>query len=127
MIAADVRFDGNLTLMADTNTDYVSLLINAATYNVGDAASLTLQLGEEFEIYDGLTLHLIDVTETNTIANSFDDIEIFDYEGNLIDESRYTFDGYDVVFIAIPEPATYASIIGVLALALAAYRRRTKK
>ena len=45
--------------------------------------------------------------------------------GNVVDDSQWSFDATTgKLTSSIPEPTTYAGILGVLALAFVAYRRK---
>lgn len=133
-----LTFDGGLTLVAGTIIDF-ELGLNAAASDLilvtGGSLTGPLSGVVTFNFSDaggfaaGTTYSLIDGSSLNTILSDFDAL---DFEGIGIDGYTFAFSLNGKILemtasvSAVPEPSTYAAIIGALALAGAFVRRRAK-
>ena len=63
--------------------------------------------------------------ETVVFSANKPNISVLDSSGNVYESVNFVYDeSGNLTGISVPEPSTYAAIIGALALAFAAYRRR---
>ncbi len=111
------------TLIVENFSSMVSLSdgtsFDALTISGFDEASNSVNLGTIFGDSAGVVLSAL---ENNNVL-----LKVIDSKGNEWTAENLSFEGNKVSFdinAAIPEPGTYAAILGALALAFAAYRRR---
>ncbi len=116
---------------------------NGGLINFGDAI-VTIDSDTEFYVRKGTSLEVNDFlfmgdhitvggNQTETIAGSFAEdtdnagnitIKVIDEYGNIVEGEEYIMNSSGVITSAVPEPATYAAMLGSLVLGLAAWRRR---
>lgn len=96
-----------------------TLVIDFATTNVEDLAKLISDSAEE-----GIRIVSWEAGNSSS-ANIAAAVSVFEYEGaEYVFRSASADDGLYVAYVAVPEPALAAAILGVLAVAMAARRRR---
>jgi len=120
----------NSELRYNLATGNPSLLLFAAITNI-DALSDIFETDFKFMNISEGKFDLIKFLDGNMyssladlIGDTFEykDLVTYDlYEGTFVEDTSGVF---SIVFVLIPEPSTYAAIFGLLALALAVYRRR---
>lgn len=135
---AYLRWDGTVDLRAQTSTDALNnptKLINVAN-DLAVTNSTSTTVGVEFDFDTGLVRYLVDGTETN----SFTDGSLVPTDMALITISRFgagtTWDDPDgsvsidsitlTNLTAVPEPGTYALLVGLVAFGAIQYRRRRR-
>lgn len=107
--------------------DYTASNISLAAGTTFKALSLIFGADTQFESGEEYLFNLNDIFTDDTIVltaiENGIDFTVFDSNGS---EWNATYDESGVIQIgaAVPEPATYAAIFGILSLAFAAYRRR---
>ncbi len=129
-IAGDVfRMDGHMLLTAKTLDDHLSITLEDGTGMAYSGSSLiTITLDSTFEAHEHDEMHLVLGGLTVTGA-SMDNIELVFAHGDVVSQDLYTFDGKTIHFlgdVVVPEPAAVAAVLGALALALAAFRRKRR-
>ena len=149
---ADVVFSGNTTfkgteLIVD-DTNKLSLLDSASvSVNSLDASNLIVSRGAKVEVssaaalaIENLNIILEDLSpldfseiftssdgETIVFSETATNISVSNAEGVLYDNVQFAYDnaGNIIGIAAVPEPAACAAMLGALALALAACRKRS--
>ncbi len=129
-IAGDVfRMDGHMLLTAKTLDDHLSITLEDGTGMAYSGSSLiTITLDSTFEAHEHDEMHLVLGGLTVTGA-SMDNIELVFAHGDVVSQDLYTFDGKTIHFlgdVVVPEPAAVAAVLGALALAFAAFRRKRR-
>lgn len=125
----------NAKLESDANfSDGILELKDGGIFEIGDGVSLSLsndfeiifEAGSADEIFDilavgeGVTIVMSDCLSDEEAQKAFINA-IRDSDGNLV---NWAPDSVASFVFAVPEPAACTAVFGVLALALAAYRRR---
>jgi len=97
-----------VNLFDDQGNGIVSAVFNSSSFNTSGFTTATALLG----LYDGATTANVNVALVQIAG------------GGNTSAFRFSFDQIAANANVIPEPGTYAAIIGALALGLVAYRRR---
>lgn len=125
--AGSVAIEGDIIMHADSLMGHM-LMALAMDLTIGENATFTYILEDGFSALENDTMRAVNAS---TVVSSFtdDNFEIVTNDGTvLVAGTDYTFDGTYVTFLkditVVPEPAEVAAILGALAVALAAYRRR---
>lgn len=100
-----------VNLFDDQGNGIVSAVFNSSSFNTSGFTTATAVLG----LYDGATTANVNVALVQIAG------------GGNTSAFRFSFDQIAATANVIPEPSTYAAIIGALALGLAAYRRRQQQ
>ncbi len=112
---------------------YSSLTLENSTVSIGDLASVIIDLsGVEIDTYTYTLIYTDDTSISKAIYTALlsENIEIITSTNAVASDIQLTTSGTNLLLtvvlssVAVPEPSTYAMIIGILALGFAAYRRR---
>ena len=137
----EVIDDGILTIASDGNLVINTDEVGSTLFAIADGAGLTFESGAILRINiegafvetDGDVIVLMSWTDDSNISG----VNIFTIDENLfltVNGEAYSGDWnyriadnqFQVFFGQIPEPAFYAAVFGVFALAFAAWRRKAK-
>lgn len=111
-------------------TDFTTL--EYAAYNSNDSSSSLLW---EYSIDEGASFVGLETDSLNTSATAFS-VDLSSvagqssaiFRGTLsgLDSNVFYLDNVEISGTVVPEPSTYAALLGTLALAFVVYRRRTR-
>jgi len=117
--------DGELIATAKNISDFSQVTIGDGTTFDG-SGKITLRIANDFSSFDGEQMQLFVFTNATLDADLMASFTVTWEDGSLVDPSLWSFDAAMgiVTFGDIPEPAAAAGVLGILALALTARRRR---
>ena len=116
VLGSDVNFAGGLALV-DGTTMTVDLGENKMTVNSLTGENVGIDFLSATDIVDGFLVENITEDAIKAIKVTMNGLDA------IVDYKEYGSTGY-YINVQIPEPSTYAMILGALAIAFVAYRRR---
>lgn len=118
-IVAAVDNEKSLAFSADFSHFSDAVLTMAATAQNGEGI-LDFSTGDSFAIGGAESLVTVDLSALAGNANGTFNLQFSDLAGT----ENLVFDNIQITGSVVPEPSTYAAIVGVLSLGFVAYRRR---
>ena len=115
-------------LYADSTDNFTSIATSDTYTSVtfDQDSAITLVLNDGFSANEGDSFSILD---SESIINFYGAFSVEDFNGQLIGEDLYSFEDGTITFlgnIVIPEPSTFASIMGIFAIVLLAFKKYSK-